>query len=289
MTLTNVPVNEHRGREPYRPPVGVPLERRRWWGVPLSLLAHLFLLVVLVLPVWSGAELLVPEGAGGTGPAGGGGGGNEGRNGGASPLSPMDAGERLHYVRMAAEQPQPVEEAVPPKPTTVPELKVTPPKPVVKEPPQEIAPVAEPNPVATAPEAASVPQLAMGGTGNGDSGSAGGRGPGSGGGTGTGTGTGTGSGSGPGTGGGAGEIYPATPDFLVMPALPVPSGVRGKTIHLVFQIAANGKVIAIRFESTGDKGYDRELRERLMEYRFRPAHKADGTPVESTYVTELTL
>ncbi|HEY9448931.1 MAG TPA: hypothetical protein VIQ60_04225, partial [Gemmatimonadaceae bacterium] len=95
--------------------------------------------------------------------------------------------------------------------------------------------------------------------------------------------------TGPGTGGGAGSIYPATPDFLVMPALPVPAGVRGKTIQLVFKLDERGRILELKFDPTGDSGYDKELRARLMEYRFRPAHKADGTPVPSVYVTELSL
>jgi protein TonB len=188
--------------------------------VLLLVFMHVFLFVLLILPVWSGAELVLPTGAGGPGPSGGGGGGNGGTNGSGSPAPSADAGERLHYVSVAPTPPQPAERAIPrEKPEAVREPEVTPPKPVLKEPLQEIKPVAEPQPVAVAPGAASIPQLAMSGTGTGDSGSAGGAGPGSGGGTGSGTGTGRGSGSGSGRGGGEGEIYPATPDFLVMPAL----------------------------------------------------------------------
>jgi hypothetical protein len=106
---------------------------------------------------------------------------------------------------------------------------------------------------------------------------------------GTGIGTGRGSAEGPGTGGGEGTIYPATPDFLVMPALPVPKRVQGKTIELRFSIDEHGRILKVDFESTGDSGYDKQLRARLSEYRFRPAHKMDGTPVPSVYVTQLTL
>ncbi len=285
---TNAPVSQHPGREHYRPPVGVPLERRQWWGVPLSALAHLLLLVLFLLPLWSTAELVMPTGAGGPGPAGGGGGGSPGAS---SAAGAAVKGERLHYVSVAPVPPptsQPVvDEREPPRPVVKPV--VPPPKPAVESTPAEVKPVTPPQPSATQPSAANAPQLALNGTGTGDSGSAGGAGPGSGGGVGTGTGTGRGSANGPGTGGGEGEIYPATPDFIVMPALPVPSKVRGKTIRFVFEIDASGKITALKFDSTGDSGYDRELRERLMEYRFRPAHKTDGTPVASTYVTELTL
>jgi hypothetical protein len=155
-----------------------------------------------------------------------------------------------------------------------------------------VAPVAPPPPTGIQSTAAAPRQLALGAGGDssgGGAGAAGGAGPGSGGGTGSGTGTGRGSATGSGTGGGEGSIYPATPDFLVMPALPVPSKVRGKTIQLVFRLDERGNILELKFDPTGDSGYDKELRSRLLEYRFRPAHKADGTPVPSVYVTELTL
>lgn len=281
MTSTNAPASEYRGRKHYRPPVGVPLERRQWWGVPLSAVAHLLLLALFLFPIWSRADIIAPTGAGGPGPAGGGGGGSPGAQS-ESDASPR--GERLRYVTVAPTPPpvqQATEKPVPPKPV------VRPPEPVVRRTPEVVKPVVPPQPTAIQPSAA--PQLALAGSGSGDSGTSGGAGPGTGGGVGTGTGTGRGSGNGPGTGGGEGQIYPATPDFLVMPALPVPSKLHGKTIRLVFQIDVSGKIKALEFDSTGDSGYDRELRERLMEYRFRPAHKSDGTPVPSTYVTELTL
>src|SRR5690606_40033183 len=103
---------------------------------------------------------------------------------------------------------QPIEKPVPPK------LVVRPPEPVVRRTPEVVKPVAPPQPTKILPSA--VPQLALAGSGSGDSGASGGAGPGTGGGVGTGTGTGRGSGNGPGTGGGEGQIYPATPDFLVM-------------------------------------------------------------------------
>lgn len=284
MTVTNAPVTRNRGREHYRPPVGVPRERRQWWGAPLSTLAHLLLLLALLFSR-SSVDPLAPSGAGGPGPAGGGGGGAPA----ASPVSGAPPrGERLSFVRVAPPPPtQPVVEEKKPKPVLKPV--VQPPKPVVHAPPEAVEPVAPPQPTAKEPSALSATQLALNGTGAGDSGASGGAGQGTGGGVGTGTGTGRGSANGPGTGGGEGEIYPATPDFLVMPALPVPSKVRGKTVRLVFEIDASGKITSLKFDSTGDSGYDRELRDRLMEYRFRPAHRADGTPVASTYVTELTL
>jgi hypothetical protein len=106
---------------------------------------------------------------------------------------------------------------------------------------------------------------------------------------GTGAGTGRGSATGPGTGGGAGSIYPPTPDFLLIPPLPRPDKLKGKSIVVTFIIDATGKPQRIEFESTGDGDYDRLLREKFSEFRFRPAHRADGTPVPSRYVTEVRL
>ncbi|HET7553493.1 MAG TPA: hypothetical protein VFK04_19515, partial [Gemmatimonadaceae bacterium] len=290
VTTTNAPVRQHSRREHYRPPVGVPMGRREWWGMPLSALAHVLLIALFLLPIWATADIVPASGAGGPGPAGGGGGGAAGARQAGSSASD---GEHLHFVAVAPAPPAlsavAEEKTELPKPIPKP---VEPPKPTMEKPVQEVKPVATPKPATIEPSAVTTPQLALAGTGAGtgdSSGASGGAGPGSGGGVGTGTGTGRGSATGPGTGGGAGDIFPATPDFLVMPALPVPSKVRGQTIRLEFQLDARGNITALKFNSTGDSGYDKELRARLMEYRFRPAHKADGTPVPSVYVTELTL
>lgn len=287
MTATNATDCQQRKRERYRPPAGVPLERREWWGVPLSAIAHLLLLLLFIVPLWLTPTSVPPEGAGGPGPTGGGGGGSAGGRPGAGAATV----EGLHFVSVSP-PPAPAIERAPiarqlPKP--VPKPVEAPPKPVLEQPTERVKPVAPPLATAIEPGASAAPRVAVGAGGAGDSGSAGGAGPGSGGGTGSGIGTGRGSATGPGTGGGAGSIYPATPDFLVMPALPVPSGVRGKTIRLVFKLDERGKILELKFDPTGDSGYDKELRARLLEYRFRPAHKLDGTPVPSVYVTELTL
>jgi protein TonB len=260
--------------------------------VPVSLLVHAALVLLFITPILGTPRLdVAPLGAGGLGPAGGGGGGMGGA-GGAPELH-----ERLQFVRtISAPAPAPAQvSATPPKPVVVhhepPVVKpvehtpepVAPPPPAPKvhvtaEPPTPPAPTTQ---IALAPGAD-----ASGGTGN--DGTAG-TGPGRGGGVGTGVGTGRGSAEGPGTGGGEGKIYPAAPDFLVMPALPVPKRVQGKTLELRFSIDERGRILKVDFESSGDAGYDKQLRARLSEYRFRPAHKMDGTPVPSVYITQLTL
>jgi periplasmic protein TonB len=286
VTATNATEFQRRGRAPYRPPVGVPLERREWWGVPLAAIAHLLLLAILFSPVWGRTRHVPMPGAGGPGPSGGGG----GVFGARAAASGAPSGERLRYTVMRPVMPSAprAERVKPPEKQPRPRIE-QPRKPVPEQPRERVKPVEVPQTIALAPSSTAAPQIAVVAGGAGDSGSATGVGPGTGGGTGSGVGTGRGSANGPGTGGGAGRIYPATPDFLVMPALPVPSGVRGKTVQLVFKLDERGNILELKFNPTGDARYDRELRARLLEYRFRPAHKLDGTPVPSVYVTELAL
>lgn len=256
------PANPGRpARRPYRPPLGVPAGRKARWGLPLSVLAHVLLIVLLASP--AARRLLVndmPRGAGGLGPMGGGGGGG----------APPPPAERLHFIAVAPAPP----------PVARPEV----PRPVPVQP--RVQPVQRDTVVAPPPVLTVAAGTGTSGTGS-DSGR--GAGPGTGGGTGTGTGPGRGSAMGPGTGGGEGTIYPATPDFLVIPSLPIPKRIRGHTIMVRFTLDSAGTVLKVESDPSGDDGYDRELRSRLAEYRFRPAHRIDGTPVASVYVTQLTL
>jgi protein TonB len=273
----------HPRHAPYRPPAGVPIERERSWGVPVSVLVHVLIIVLLLVPLFgvSKRDVVNPSGAGGPGPAGGGGGGRLGASRGNTPL------EHVSYVAMASPAPTPEPDPVKVvKPLTPKVTKVKAPPPVTPPAPAAVAPKLDLK--AEAPKLSAEQLALVPGAGSGNDGTKG-AGPGSGGGVGTGVGTGRGSGEGPGTGGGTGSIYPATPEFLVMPALPVPKRVQGKTIVLRFTIDERGTITKVEFESSGDSGYDRQLRERFSEYRFRPAHKMDGTPVPSVYITQLTL
>ncbi len=258
-------------RRPYRPPIGVPSRARRGVGGLLaSVLFHLLLILLVVIP-FSNPELVrAVLGAGGLGPAGGGGGGN--RGGGGTPKT-----ERLEFVRMA-----PIPTPTPPV-TRPPEVKpVVPPPP---PPPPTPAPPA-PQPPAPAPTA---PPAESKGTGAGGSGSgtdgATGSGPGTGGGVGTGSGTGKGTATGAGTGGGVGTVYPPAPTELFLPPLPVPGKARG-TVVVVFDVDSTGKVLDLQFTPTKDGNYNRKLREALAAIRFRPAVNGNGVPVRAR--TEIT-
>ncbi len=259
-------------RSPYRPPIGVPAERDSRWAGAISVLLHVLLIVLMIVPLAFVHDAPdATRGAGGAGAAGGGGGGS--RGGGAPFMK-----EGLRFVQVSPPPPPPP----PPAPTIVPPVPVPkppPPKPVVTPPPAVPPPTAEAPPAK--PDSAKV-EVAQGpeqGPGNGAGASAGpGAGPGTGGGTGTGNGTGKGSGTGPGTGGGEGTIYPPTAELLLIPELPVPGALRGKTFIVHFEIDETGRVVRVDVD-TGDSRYDRRLRDRFMQYKWRPAHRADGTPV----------
>lgn len=253
----------------YRPPVGVPRrEQSRWQGWLASLLAHLLLLLLIIVPTMEPAiDYGHREGAGGPGPAGGGGGGLG------------DAGTpRLHFVQIApahaaapptAPPVQPVPKAIAPT-VAPPPLPVTP-RPVPPQPP----------PSTTAAAQSSSAAAPGSGTGLGSTGGAG-VGPGTGGGVGSGEGTGHGTATGAGTGGGNAKIYPPTPKQFFLPPLPAPASVRGFHLTAWFDVDSIGKATLLRFTPTPDRGYNDRLRQILLELRFRPAVRPDGTPVRDT-------
>jgi protein TonB len=275
MTPYEAPNEPSVSRPPYRPPIGVPARRDTRWAGVISLLLHALLVAIMIAPL-----LIVHDaedatrGAGGAGPAGGGGGGS--RGGARDPFVHED----LRYVRVTPPPPPPPPPVakppaiVPPVPKPIP-----PPQPVVTPPP---APVPPPTAEAPEPRPDSTPMTAAGttpGAGNGAGMTTGpGAGPGTGGGTGTGTGPGRGSGVGPGNGGGEGTIFPPTAELMIIPELPVPGGLKGKTFVVHFEIDEQGRVARVDV-ATGNSGYDRKLRDRYMQTKWRPAHKADGTPV----------
>lgn len=284
MSSYEAPSEPHVARPPYRPPIGVPARRDTKWAGAVSLALHLLLLALMIVPL-----LIVHDaedatrGAGGAGPAGGGGGGSQG--GARTPYTKED----LRFVQVAPPPPPPAPQPkpnalVPPVPTPIP-----PPKPVVVPPP------VVPPPSAAAPETKpdSTPTTVASGNAPGAGNGAGitggpGAGPGTGGGTGTGAGTGRGSGVGPGNGGGEGTIFPPTAELMLIPELPVPGGLRGKTFLVHFEIDETGRVARVDID-TGNSGYDRRLRDRFMQFKWRPAHRANGTPVAAGVDVPLSL
>jgi protein TonB len=257
MTLVpSVPPGGLPGKRPYRPPIGIPNTRQKSAGSAIaSVLIHA-LIIFLILGPLIAREIIVAddEGAGGKGPAGGGGGGFK--------------QERATYVEMAPAPPA----------VKVEKQQVVPP-PVVKPPEPQIQPLPQPEPIPV--PATTVPVAASTGAGSG-SGTGGGAGPGTGGGVGSGEGTGRGSGNGPGTGGGGGRVYPPTVTHLALLPMPVPKGVKPYTLTAIFEVDETGKAKLLQFNETKDKDYNRKIRAMLEEIRFRPAVRADGTPVRDT-------
>lgn len=255
------PPTKNGHRRPYRPPIGIPLPKQnRATSAVASILLHAIIIFLIIGPVIA-HDMIVSrnEGAGGKGPAGGGGGGNRG-----------GAPERAMYIEVAPPPPPPQRQPSP-QPQVVPPPVVRPPE------PRPDPPAVEPIPVA----ATKLPLAASGTGGTGSDGS-GGSGPGTGGGVGSGVGTGVGSGNGPGTGGGAGRVYPPYVTNLALLPVPVPSRVRPYTLVAVFEVDEKGNARLLHFNETRDADYNRKIRAMLEEVRFRPAVRADGTPVKDT-------
>ena len=254
-------------RPKYRVPVGIPQrgENRRE-GAIISVLLHLGIIALLIIPLFSTVVIKrIEQGAGGPGPAGGGGGGHLSTDQGSH--------ESLRFVHVTT-QPVVTPKAVPKVPPPVP-------KPTPKIPP----PVPPPMPkvletAVTAPAAPMQNVTAVAGTGAG-TGADGtnGNGPGSGGGVGSGQGTGRGSANGPGTGGGTQANYPPQPIEFFLPPLPPPASVRGFQFIADFDVDSTGKVLDMQFTSTRDGDYNRRLTSVLHSMKFRPGTRPDGTPI----------
>lgn len=224
--------------------------RRESAGAAIATVVHV---AIALLMFWKGAEALLELGGGGAGPRGGGGGGGR-------PAATI-------FTLPASAAPRTVDVAAPPA-VIVDQL----PMPTVKV--EDLAHIEVPR----QDIAVTVPI----GTGNGTTGGPG-QGPGTGGGTGTGTGTGTGSDEGPGTGGGGGDIFGASLLGFNLPA----TCFRGHMIAR-FWVAADGRVTRVEMlPPPRDGSCRRDMAERLMIYKFRPATTRDGQPVAS--VTEVKI
>lgn len=115
-------------------------------------------------------------------------------------------------------------------------------------------------------------------------------GPGSGAGTGGGEGSGVGPGVGPGTGGTGGDVFPPQPRYSILPPLPKPAAVRGKSFQVHFWVSASGRVTQVRVSpEIPDGGYRKKFLALMYEYTFAPARRLDGTPVagETTITVRL--
>jgi protein TonB len=234
---------------------------------------HVLLVLLVLAPAVFVSNRLIDytqRGAGGPGPVGGGGGGSNSFPGRIKYLP-----ERVDFLKIQAEKPVPKEEPVELKPEQV---KPPPPPPTPKPPA-----VATSDSAAAAARADSTSAQTGAGRGSGNDGTSG-NGPGRGGGEGSGVGTGRGSATGPGTGGGDGRIYPPTVVALPILPLPIPARVRPYKMVAQFEVDTTGSARLIGFNPSRDNGYNRRIREMLLEIRFRPAVTLDGRPVKAIAV-----
>lgn len=115
-------------------------------------------------------------------------------------------------------------------------------------------------------------------------------GPGAGTGTGGGVGPGVGSGIGPGTGGTGGDIFPPQARYSILPPLPKPAAVRGKSFQVQFWVDATGSVTKVQVSpEIPDGAYRKKFLSLMHEYTFAPARKLDGTPVAGQAILTITL
>ena len=266
--------HESTSRRPYRPPIGIPTKGEpRAQATAAAIALHLLVVLLVLAPtVFVSSRLLdfTQRGAGGPGPVGGGGGGAFSFPGRIKYLP-----ERVDFLKIQAEKSVPKEEVVELKPE-----QVKPPPPPTPPPPTPEPPATTSDSAAAAARADSTGAQTGAGRGSGNDGTSG-NGPGRGGGEGSGVGTGRGSATGPGTGGGDGTVYPPTVVALPILPLPIPARVRPYKMVAQFEVDSTGSARLIGFNPSRDNGYNRRIREMLLEIRFRPAVTMDGRPVKA--------
>lgn len=109
-------------------------------------------------------------------------------------------------------------------------------------------------------------------------------------GPGSGSGTGPGRGVGPGTGGTGGDIFPPQARYSILPPLPKPATVRGKSFQVRFWVNAAGRVTRVQVSpEIPDGAYRKKFLALMYEYTFEPARKLDGTPVGGETIITVTL
>jgi protein TonB len=256
-------------------------ERRAFGAAALSVAVHLGIVLLLVLGIRSGRPLFAdegtPTGVSDDDRAGGGGGGGGG-------------GEVVSYYELPPPPPPPPAPVPVPEEVLIPPVPVPPPPPPVEtpktEPPRQAAPAPQPAPQPTATPGTGGGTGAAEGSGQGP-GQGPGTGPGSGGGSGGGTGGGVGSGSGPGTGLGRGTN--ATWDFLIIPPAR-PRGMPSRDIEIRVLVDERGQVKEVELNpSTGNRGYDEQLRRMARAWRFNPARDPANRPVEQWVPVVVTI
>lgn len=113
------------------------------------------------------------------------------------------------------------------------------------------------------------------------------------GGGGVGTGSAPGAGGVPGTGSGAagaGLVFPPQARFSILPPLPSPAAVRGKSYRVRFWVSATGRVTKVEVNPPiPDAEYRKQFIQLMSQYTFTPAMRPDGTPVAGETTVTITL
>ncbi len=181
-------------------------------------------------------------------------------------------GGGIHFISLDLPAPAPqVATATPPPPA---------PDPIVVPPPEAVT-------LPVRPADTPLPEVVatLGGTDAGTGAAAG-----SGGGAGGGVGGGLGRDSGVGAGGEGGDIFPPRPKYTILPPLPQPGSVRGKTFRVHFWVNAEGRVTRVKVEpEIKDAAYRQQFLDLMREYGFEPARRQDGTRVAGEIDYTITL
>lgn len=241
-------------RLPEPPTLRLPRTARSFHrSVAVSAAVHL---AVILLLVWETGRSAGSRAAGPPGPSGpvGGGGG----------------GERVDYLTLPPYRaPAPPDQTQPPR---------RPPKPVIRAEVQDVGPTTT---VADVVPVTVLPGGLQGGTGGGS---------GRGGGLGAAIGTAAGSGTGPGAGGGGGVVFPPQARYSILPPLPKPASVRGKSFRVRFWVDPTGRVTQVDVSPPiPDAEYRKRFVQLMYEYTFSPAMRPDGTPVAGETIITITL
>ena len=181
-------------------------------------------------------------------------------------------GGGVHFIRLDAPAASARQQATQPQPTPPPEPLVVPPTFALTLPVRKLdVPLSQ--------------SIVVGADAAGAGGSRG-----AGGGVGGGVGRGLGRDSGVGAGGEGGDIFPPRPKYTILPPLPQPGSVRGKTFRVHFWVNAEGRVTRVRVDpEIKDAGYRQQFLDLMREYGFEPARKLDGTRVDGEIDYLITL
>jgi protein TonB len=245
--------------------MAMPMPRRSRLAWAYALVAHVFLLLMLVslvrqAPIWERMDRRDLEDLGGGG------------GGGRTFIVALPAPAAAEKAPAVIRRPPPPVRVPVVAPPLLPPIETPPPKPA--------------DTVTRAPRDTT----ATTGTGGGSQG-------GTGTGTGPGSGPGTGPGSGPGRGGGPGGTGTGTslargpePRQLILPPFEFPKAMRGMTIQVTFVVESDGRVSDVVFvPEVPDRGYSKQLEKTMKSYLFRPARSDEGLPIKGATVVHITF